>query len=715
MRLRNLRTSIEPTRCLDMSTSRSNQWGGVPLVYYAFALLLILVYLGDTQVLQESLTLRGSSDSKDFVTTSITEETKLFDSQFTVEEKIVELEETQQTILDLKKQLEDSKAELSTIRKDELEAKTKLQQEGETKALSSLSSFFESNEVCSCLPSSGKVTVTHLWEKYLPEILDASRNELMPQELQTDEETEKFRKLLTETLSPARMRRAVRHMPTFSHRIVKNVMGIIEKRILDPANNPPLRIAVYGGSVTIGRDCQPKRMAFLDCAWPKRFELLVNQFFKSDIIKVYNLGVGGTATPVATRRVKYWMYTDPELMKVGPDVIINAYSTNDSLPPWGKKWPEDDFVFLVEERVRDQLQDFVRAALESKLCAVPPLVVHVDDYLGPQQPALLGELSYVSALTQIAKYYDTVGISYAEVVRDIVYQDQKDSTFAGIGDVHFGQYAHQTVAWSVAFASLQLLINYCDDESTARMAKTKNDNDHGNEDESNTAPITKEYLRDEKLFLPPPLTREMLLENAEAHFDAAVENAYKFYIENDCASLGSSGGVERDMNPCIVTWISTPGDFNARAIARFMDTHKTLNDGWQAERQNAEGWSNKDGWIASKPKATFALRFDNLSKPVNTVSIFFLRSYGEKWKDSRAKFTISRIAKGADGSDAAPSVVSEFEIAGVWDDLEYEYSMTLSETMTLSDRILEGEVLTLEVNLVSGTTFKIMGMMLCSS
>ena len=73
------------------------------------------------------------------------------------------------------------------------------------------------------------------------------------------------------------------------------------------------------------------------------------------------------------------------------------------LPPWDKKWPEDDLVAIVAENVRTVLQDFVREALSSKTCSVPPLVIHVDDYLGPQQPALLGELSYVSSMTQIAK------------------------------------------------------------------------------------------------------------------------------------------------------------------------------------------------------------------------------------------------------------------------------------------------------------------------
>jgi len=627
----------------------------------------------------------------------------------------------EERILELQKKIDDSNTELSKLKISAEEERTKLQlelqqeqqqrqeQQPQLEKPTSSSAVFGSNDVCSYLPSSEPSSATRLWQKYLPEILVASQNPLMP-DLQTDDEIEKLRTILMETLSPSRMRRAVRHVPTFSHHIVKHVIEIIEKRIQDPQNNPPLKIAVFGGSVTLGRECIPKRQQYLDCAWPKRFELLVNQFFKTEVVKIYNLAVGGTSSHTGTNRIKYWMYDDPVLKTEGPDVIINSYSTNDSLPPWDKKWPEDDLVTIVTDNVRNWLQYFVREALQSKLCAVPPLVVHVDDYLGPQQPLLLGEISYVSAMTQIAKYYDTVGISYGEVVRDIVYQDQSDTRFAGTGDVHYGYYAHQTIAWSVGFASLELLISYCDDEYIARTTTTT---PPGDESENNA--ITKDHIRNNKLFLPPPLTRKFLLENASSEFEAAVDDAHKSYVDNNCDSVdNSSSGTKRDLSPCVITWISTPGNFNNGMINRFMTKYQTVNDGWQSERQNGEGWSNKDGWIATKTGATFTLAFENVEKKIRTVSFYFLRSYGDKWKDSRAKFTVERVQKNPDGSTKTTTVVSEEEIAGVHANEDYKYSLTLSETLKLSETVLEGETLAIGVTVVSGSHFKIMGMMLCN-
>jgi len=631
---------------------------------------------------------------------------------------IVQLREAEDQIHELKSAHETDHKTITDLQKQLAKSKQQMDSLPKTSSNSNSSSVvFDPTNVCSVLPSSKAFSATRLWKEFLPAIFEASKNPLMPPEFQTEEENARLRTVLEETLSPARMRRAVRHMPTFSHNIVKHVMGIVQKRISDPTNNPPLRIAVFGGSVTIGRGCTPGRaMSFIQCAWPQRFELLINQFFGQEIIKVFNLGVGGTNSNTGKDRIKYWMYNDIELSKVGPDVIVNSYSTNDSLPGYDLKWPEDDVVNVSRENIRIVLQNFVRESLQSKdRCAVPPLVVHVDDYLGPQQPNLLGELSYVSAMTQIAKYYDTVGISYGEVVRDIVYQNKSDTTFAGIKDVHYGHMAHQTIAWSVGFATLELLINYCDDEFNASTEEASSVAD-ANKTKEEGRIITKEEMRREKLFLPPLLTQEFLLESATDKFDAALNFSYNTYVEYDCGASGNNNSSSDagfvDRNPCEIAWISTPGNYDSGAINRFMNKYKTGADGWQPERQNGEGWSNKDGWVATKPNATFGMRFSEVQKDIRTVGIVYLRSYGEKWKDSNARFTVSRLLPNQ--NQTTDTVVSEQEVAGVFANDDYKYSITQMETMRLSKTVAKGETLDIQVDLISGSHFKIMGMFLCN-
>ena len=541
-------------------------------------------------------------------------------------------------------------------------------------------------------------------------------------------------------------------MPTFQngHSSVKHVIKIIENRIRDPEHYPPLRIAVFGGSVTLGRGCFGRGMQNYNCAWPKRFELLVNQFAKqqnynnvnkgygkngsdndiikghdkNDIVKVYNLAVGGTSSPVGTNIVKYWMY--PTELATGPDVIINSYSTNDSLPPWGANI--SDQPSLVLDSVRSHLQAFIRAAMVSKRCEVPPLVVHMDDYLGPQQETVLGELAYSTAMTQMAKWYDTVAISYGDVVRDLAWHEE-DETFYNPMEVHFGHWAHQTIAWSMGFASLELLSNYCDDEYVARSKeKVKIEKGGNNTDTSATdnERATKSETQKNHLFLPPALTPKTIMKHAPNDFKTALESAQKSYTALNCSATSHNrngdhteadkdkgAGVVLDKSPCIVSWIASPGGFGTGEVNRFMKQNSRTSgkpiDGWQSERNMKEGWSNKIGWIAKKANATFTLQFDTIQKEVNVVTIFFLRSYGSKWKDSRTKYTISRVTK--EDTKRGINVLLEGEISGVHNDA---HSLTLSQEFTLSDTIHKGESLSIKVDLVSGRTFKIMGMMMCN-
>ncbi len=203
--------------------------------------------------------------------------------------------------------------------------------DGGNDTLESPSSLFAEGEICSYFPSS-PFTASSIWPQYLDRIFHASHNPDMPPEMSiynNTQEATKMHELLHNILTPSRMRKGLLHMPTLSasHEIVKKVVRIIENRIRDPINHPPLRVAVLGGSVTTGRLCRKKGLEDRPCAWPRRFELLINQFIGTEVIEVYNLAIGGTNSAVGAQIVEYWMY--PKILKQeGPDVIINSYSTN---------------------------------------------------------------------------------------------------------------------------------------------------------------------------------------------------------------------------------------------------------------------------------------------------------------------------------------------------------------------------------------------------
>mmetsp|Transcript_19407 Transcript_19407/g.23129 ORF Transcript_19407/g.23129 Transcript_19407/m.23129 type:complete len:835 (+) Transcript_19407:153-2657(+) len=592
------------------------------------------------------------------------------------------------------------------------------------------SSLFEPHEICSFFPSP-TFTASSIWLKYLPTIFNASQNPYIPK-LITHQNNSTMRQLLNHVLTPSRMRRAIQHLPTgsysYSHSSVKHVIDIIQKRIQDPENNPPLRIAVFGGSVTLGRGCEPgsRRMTQVECSWVRRFELLVNQFasivMKKDdnnknqnIVEVYNNGVGGTATNVGAKMVKYWMYTGI-LKSVGPDVIIHSYSTNDSTPPWNMEEGADSHT-ITSNSVRQTVQDFIRNALRSKPCSdQPPLVIDVDDYLGPQHKTTLGELSYNTVMTQLAKWYDVASISYAEVVRDIVYNDVSGSTFYNKKDVHYGFWAHQTIAWSVGFGALELVSNYCDDEYLLRKERqtgAMSGEKQGDDQE-------RQQRGRQQVFLPPILTSELLHENITNEFNAASDEARDTVSTGDieCSEAENgdtkTGAIVKNHNPCPIAWVSSPGGYNANAIDSFIGKFQSLNKDWKVEDNMAEGWGNKVGWIADGPNATFSLSFKDLGKSINKISIFYLQSYGEKWEGSRVRITFStggtgkKIFEEEKADDI--SILSVGEISGF---SNMTGSPTMVEEFLLPDSVPKEDVLNVKFDIIDGSTFKIMGMMLC--
>ncbi len=81
----------------------------------------------------------------------------------------------------------------------------------------------------------------------------------------------KLKHLLEYVLPPSRLKRGVVHIPTQHRHILKNVFNIVQKRM-----EGPLRIGVYGDSVTAGRKClNATTYASVLCARSQRLEVLI--------------------------------------------------------------------------------------------------------------------------------------------------------------------------------------------------------------------------------------------------------------------------------------------------------------------------------------------------------------------------------------------------------------------------------------------------------
>ncbi|GFH44422.1 hypothetical protein CTEN210_00896 [Chaetoceros tenuissimus] len=543
---------------------------------------------------------------------------------------------------------------------------------------STRSSLFPNKHVCSILEPSFSASI--IWNQSIESIYQASHIPHLQKEFPTltkgSMEALKLKKILHQ-LSPL-FERGMIHLPSTStytsNEILKTIFDKIQK-IHEDTHSDPLQIVVLGGSVTRGRGCygHNKNPETRPCAWPRRLELLINQFFERKVVQITNLAIGGTNTAgIGSKLVKNWMYPTPELKKNGPDIIINGYSTNDALPALAQIANITDPEVQVMTSVHDAVQDFIIETFYSKSCAVPPLVVFTDDYLGPQQDLIRGELSYNSAVTSLAKWYDFMFLSYADVVRDLAYGNMTDDTFSNFqNDVHFGRWAHQSIAWTLGYGALNLMTKYCS-EQYHKHSYTIEKND--------------------RVYLPPPLTKDLLLKNITTEVIAAKE---KTAIATKCDTTSV------DHNPCPLAWISSPGIYDWRNMKHFLQTHQTENSGWNAENNWANGGhQGKFGIVSTHPNSSINLSFDGFQKDINTMTITRLVSYGEKWKDSRARFILN----------IGTETIATEEISGVHD---FKYSLTLPQTVTLRKVIPKGQPFTLKVDLIGGTMFKILGMSLC--
>ena len=231
---------------------------------------------------------------------------------------------------------------------------------------------------------------------------------------------------------------------------------------------------------------------------------------------------------------------------------------------------------------------------------------------------------------------------------------------------------------------MELLENHCDDKHRESISIGKQSR-YERQQHNRSVPI-----------LPPPLTNDLAIQNISEVWKASEDGAYQDALDVDCAAMNNT-----NRDPCITAWIAQNRFYGTQEILQFMRRHQTYNNGgWKVERNHDDGFAFKVGYTANTPNASFSLEFKDIAKDVKVVTIFFMRSYGEKWKDSKARFSVT----------SNNSTLAQHDIDGVH---ELEHSLTLIERFTLSKSVKKGETLSLKVDLISGSAFKVMGMTIC--
>jgi len=483
-------------------------------------------------------------------------------------------------------------------------------------------------------------SASHLWTTHFADILNASQHPLDPNFVH-----ENWTKSLLASLTPSMLQQGLRTRPSLQ--ALERVLKLIRRRILNPNVSPPLKIAVVGGSVTQGGGCntppvqmegyEPMKYA-TDCAWPKRLEHLVNTLFGSDIIKVHNLAVGGTNLELATPLIKYWLYPD-ELLPDGPDVIISSYSTNEQHTYPYRIDTTNTTAFAALKRKR--VNAFISAVHDARPCDDPPFLMFLDDYLGNQQDRILGEMTYNKIVTELAEWYgDVMHVSYADAVRRVVYANTEETIFTPAWPIeergefegqhrvepHFGMAGHVTIAWTLVFAIAQVIAAHCENKHfVEEMIRMKRE-----------TMIPSQVTELMNTVPPPKLTTDLMLSNVtEAWNEAARQRRETHDLTCSDNTYGKA--------PCSFAFIAGPAGTvrNGGQLTNYLKMFGVQAYGWEPVVDLAAGgWSKKLGLVASKSNATMTLKLENIEKEIRMFNLQTLKSYGDKWAGSKARFTL---------------------------------------------------------------------------
>lgn len=119
--------------------------------------------------------------------------------------------------------------------------------------------------------------------------------------------------------------------------------------------------------------------------------------------------------------------------------------------------------------------------------------------------------------------------------------------------------------------------------------------------------------------------------------------------------------------------------------------------------------NNKLGYEASRMGAAFEIILKPKNIDVKTLNFMVMKSYGEKWKDSKV-----RIEAYVDRSGESPShtPAKTLEISGIHD---RHTSETYNHYLDLgSQEATSQDSLRIKFVLIGGNTFKFMGMAFCN-
>jgi hypothetical protein len=351
----------------------------------------------------------------------------------------------------------------------------------------------------------------------------------------------------------------------------------------------------------------------------------------------------------------------------------------------------------------------------------------IDDYLGNEQRQILATMAYAQSIYTLSSYYGFAFLSYADMMRDIVYGDTREALFSPAGwhksnlpktdrDIHPPVGMHVTTAWMIAYNLLNIASSFCILQPWGVVDKSplvhEDTQWHFNRTQSidrGLDTLSSDNRRNDygvlpkvpPKGLPPPLTDTLdlgevssLWRNASANLASRIQ--CKSYNDN----------VTSNKPRCAISFISgittNKVDPSKASIENYFKPFVIETGGWEIA---VERGNNKLGWSSATVGSTFITEFNSSDArgPLHTVTIFYMKSYGEKWANSTATTNLTATTDDIDWHPVGSVVLYGYH--------EKMTSEVYQEVIELDPAVHR---LRIEFTLIEGHTFKVMGLVVCS-
>jgi hypothetical protein len=475
---------------------------------------------------------------------------------------------------------------------------------------------------------------------------------------------------LMDFYSPARLER-----PTTSpapQASMQRIMQIVEDY---PRTKVPLRIFVFGGSITSGGQSTSNTLNqtfgpdVKCCSWSAYLQYLLNNvlFQGEPVVQVTNWASSAYHSEVSAFMMKYRLLKVNNSTDNPPDIVIWAHAPN-------------DFVSINATDSFTLKEDFVKAAHIMRPCDPDlPMVIMFDDFYG-EQPNAQAIMDDSMSIRKAAEWHQIMSVSYANVVRHAVYgslhnTDVVETLFSSDWEFHLAMGFHIAMSWVMVYNLLHAFVSTCNHELMAASPHKV----------YNLGVVEKPFKQ------VPILTSVKAIERTSHQWQKNTEET-QAQCENNI-----TGAI------CEYSWIKphVPTNDTPELVRSQITPYIKKNKGWDLSKRI------KPAWYASESQALFDLLIPIKHTPVSVFTALCLRSYGTTpFKDSELVLTAEVISPNKNTTSSQIKIKSRHSIHA---SVPYPKRLVLPSVAQVNDTVR------LTFELVRGSRFMIAGMALCNN